>query len=232
MEFDMNWTCDQIEERLIDYLDGLLQGAERAEFEAHVARCGQCAPLLASVSQLVSEMHAMKQVEPPPRLIYSILDKTLGPREAVSNWQAIKNFLGGLASPKFAYGAASVMATCFILVGASGFSFNKPKLADLRPATMALNANRKLHLGYARTVKYVSDLRVVYEIQSRLRTDQNDLQAVPEQSLPKPVPDKNPGQTDDQKPAQPRQQNRANDIAHALEVLAAECPVFYERSLR
>ena len=228
----MTWTCDQVEERLIDYLDGLLRPPERAEYEQHVAKCGQCAPLLASVIQLVSEMHTMEQVEPPPRLVYAILDKTLGPRETVSGWQAIRNFLGGLASPRFAYGVASVMATCLILVGATGFSFNKPKLADLRPATIYRNADRQLHLGYAKSVKYVSDLRVVYEIQSRLRSDQNDLQAVPEQSLPKPVPDKNPGQTDEQKPAQPRQQNRANDVAHALEVLAAECPVLYERSLR
>ena len=228
----MTWTCDQIEERLIEYLDGLLQVPERAEFETHVAKCSQCAPLLASVTQLVSEMHSMEQVEPPPRLIYSILDQTLGCRETISGWQAVKNFLGGLATPKFGYGAASVMATCLILVGASGFSFNKPRLSDLRPATVAMTANRKLHLGYAKTVKYVSDLRVVYEIQSRLRSDQSDLQAAPDQSLPKPAPDKNPGQTDEQKPAQPRQQNRANDVAHTLEVLAAECPMFYERSLR
>lgn len=228
----MNWTCDHLEERLIDYLDGLLQGSERAAFEEHVEKCEQCAPLLASVTQLVKGMHAMEQVEPPARLIYSILDKTLGPRETVSGWQAVKNFLNGLASPKFAYGAASVMATCLILVGASGFSFNKPKLADLRPAAVLQNADRNLHLGYAKSVKYVSDLRVVYEIQSRLRAPENDLQATPERSLPNPAPDKNPGQTDDQKPAQPRQQNRANDAAHGLEVLAAVCPVFYERSLR
>jgi hypothetical protein len=228
----MNWTCDHVEERLIDYLDRLLQGSERAAFEQHVEKCEQCAPLLASVRQLVKGMHAMEQVEPPARLIYAILDKTLGPRETVSGWQAVKNFLNGLASPKFAYGAASVMATCLILVGASGFSFNKPKLADLRPAAVLQNADRKLHLGYAKSRKYVGDLRVVYEIQSRLRAPENDLQATPERSLPKPAPDKNPGQTDDQKPAQPRQQNRANDAAHRLEVLAAVCPVFYERSLR
>jgi len=144
----------------------------------------------------------------------------------------VKNFLRGFASPKFAYGTASVLATFVILIGASGFSVRKPKMADLRPANLYRTADRQVHLVYARSVKYVSDLRVVYEIQSRLRSDQNDLQSAPEESLPKPVPDKNPGQTDDQKPAQPRQQNRANELARGLEVLAAECPVFYERSLR
>lgn len=228
----MNWTCDQVEARLIDYLDGLVPAAERAEFDKHVAQCVQCAPLLASVSQVLSTMHSMEQVEPPPRLIYSILDKTLGPRETVSGWQAIRNFLGGLASPKFAYGAASLLATLLITMGASGSFSSKPKLADFRPASMYHNLDRQLHLGYAKSVKYVSDLRVVYEIQSRLRSPENDLQTAPEQSLPKPAPEKIPGQTDDQKPAQPRQQNRANEAAHQLEVMAALCPVFYERSLR
>jgi hypothetical protein len=228
----MTWTCDQIEARLSDYLEGLLQTPEREAFDGHVKDCAQCAPLLASVTRLVQEMHGMEEVEVPPRLVYSILDKTLGPRETVSRWQGFWNFARGLGSPKFAYGAASVMATCIILVGASGVSLRKPKLADLRPANVVLLVERQSHLAFAQMVKSVSDWRVVYEIQSRLRQDQNDLQSTPEKSLPKPGAEKDPGQTDDHKPAQPRQQNRANEIGHQLEMLATEFPVVYERSLR
>ena len=227
----MTWTCDQIEARLSDYLDGLLLGPERAEYEAHVKDCPQCEPLLTSVSSLVSEMHGMEPVEAPPRLVYSILDKTLGPRETVTGWQGFWNFVRGIGSPKFAYGAASVMATCMMIFVASGASWKKPKLADLKPANIYLTGSRQLHLAYARSVKYVSDLRVVYEIQSRLRQDQNDLQATPEQSLPKSTPNKDPGQTDDHKPGS-RQQNRANEAARQVEVLAALFPMVHERSLR
>jgi Putative zinc-finger len=227
----MTWTCDQIEARLSDYLDGLLLGPERAEYEAHVKDCPQCEPLLTSVSSLVSEMHGMEPVEAPPRLVYSILDKTLGPRETVTGWQGFWNFVRGIGSPKFAYGAASVMATCMIIFVASGASWKKPKLADLKPANIYLTGSRQLHLAYARSVKYVSDLRVVYEFQSRLRQDQNDLQATPEQSLPKSTPNKDPGQTDDHKPGS-RQQNRANEAARQVEVLAALFPMVHERSLR
>ncbi len=186
----MTWTCDLIEARLSDYLEGLLQGPERAEFEAHAKSCADCAPLVASVSSLVGEMHS------------------------------------------FAYGAASVMATLIVVLGASGFSLRKPKLADLRPAAIYQSADRGVHLVRARCVKYVSDLRVVYEIQSRLRQDENNLQTAPEEMLPKSSPEKNPGQTDDHKPSQPRQQNRANEISRQVELLAAEFPIFWNRSIR
>ena len=227
-----NWTHDQIESRLSDYLDGLLQGPERTEFDAHVANCSECGALLANVSGLVGELHQMEELQAPPHLMFAILDKTLGPRKKVSGWQALLAGLRGLASPKFAYGTASVMATLFIVLGASGFSIRKPKLADLRPANIYHSASRQVHLAYAHSVKYVGDLRVVYEIQSRLRSDQNDLQAVPEESLPKSAPQKGPGQTDEQKPNQPRQQNRADELNRKVQLLAAICPAIFERSFR
>jgi Putative zinc-finger len=228
----MTWTCDLVEARLSDYLEGLLQGSERAEFEAHVNSCADCVPLVASVRSLVSEIHSMEELETPPRLVYTILDNTLGPRETVTGWQAFLNLIRGLATPKFAYGAASVMATLIIILSASGFSLRKPKLADLRPAAIYQSADRGVHKVRARCVKYVSDLRVVYEIQSRLRQDENNLQTTPEQMVPKSSPEKIPGQTDQQKPSQPRQQNRANEISRQLEMLAVEFPMLAERSVR
>src|SRR3981189_1673899 len=100
----------------------------------------------------VGEMHAMEELGTPPRLVYSILDKTLGPRETVTGWQGFLNAIRGLATPKFAYGAASVMATLFIVLCASGFSLRKPKLADLRPAAIYQSADRGVHLVRARCV--------------------------------------------------------------------------------
>lgn len=199
---------------------------ERAEFEAHAHECADCGPLVASVRSLISEMQSVGPLEVPPQLIYGILDQTLGPREQVTFWQ----FLGGLATPKFAYGTASVMATLFILLSASGLSFRKPKLSDLNPSNVARNVNRQAHLSYAHMVKYVSDMRVVYEIQSRLRQDENQLQAVPEQGTPKSNTDK---PSDDHTRTLPKQQNRADDIvARQLEMLAEECPIVLERSYR
>src|SRR5215467_5888759 len=170
----MIWTCEQIEARLSDYLDEAMTRNDRASFEAHVGDCPRCAPLVAHLSKLLTSMHVMEQIEPPPRLVYSILDKTLGKREAVTGWRAIFGWIEGLSAMRLAYGALSVAGTCAICLSASGFSFSKPKLADLRPAAIQRNAVRQAHLVYARGTKFLNDLRVVSEIQSRLRQD-NDM---------------------------------------------------------
>jgi anti-sigma factor RsiW len=219
----MTWTCEQTEARLSDYLDGVLNPAELAEFFAHVPSCVRCAPLVASVSDLLTGLHGMEQIEAPPRLVYSILDKTLGPRETVTGWRAMLGWVRGTASIRFAYGALSVAATLIIFVAASGFNWRHPKVADLRPATVYRKADRSAHLAYASSVKFVNDLRVVNEIQSRLR-EENDLRAAPENVIPATSPQKQPGSSDGSKPAAPRQQNRANDLARHLEMLAMEFP--------
>ena len=219
----MSWTCEQTEARLSDYLDGVLNSAELAEFTAHVPSCARCAPLVASVSDLVTGLHGMEQIEAPPRLVYSILDKTLGPRETLTGWRAILGWVRGAASVRFAYGALSVAATLIIFVTAAGLNWRHPKLADLRPATIYRKADRSANLAYASSVKFVNDLRVVSEIQSRLR-DENDLRANPEAIVPESSPQKQPGRTDGSKPATPRQQNRANDLARHIEVLAMGLP--------
>jgi anti-sigma factor RsiW len=214
-------TCEQIEARLSDYLDGLLAPAERAAFDAHVPTCERCAPLLASVSHLLTNLHSLEELEPPPRLVYSILDKTLGPRDALTGWRAALAWIRGLASPKFAYGAVAFAATYLVL--STGFSFRKPRLTDLAPATVYRNADRQAHLAYARSTKFVSDLRVVYEIQARWHED-SQMPAANEDTLPQSSPGKQPGQTDRSNPSSPRQQNRANDVARRDEILAAALP--------
>lgn len=216
----MNWTCEQTEARLSDYLDGLLQPAEQTAFDLHVNACERCTPLVAGVSHVLGTLHTLAQVEPPPQLFDSILTATLGPQ----SWRRAKRWLRGLQSPRFVYSAVSVAATFAVILTASGFSFRKPKLADLHPATIYRNADRQAHLVYARSTKFVSDLRVVYEIQTRLNENEQN-PATREQTIPQTSPNKEPGQTDNSKPSAPKQQNRADEIGRNLRVLAAQFPV-------
>jgi anti-sigma factor RsiW len=220
----MNWTCEQTEERLSDYIDDLLTAEERAAFVAHVPTCERCGPLFASVAHLVTNLHAIAEVEAPPRLVYAILNKTLGPRETVTGRQALLRWVRGSAALRFAYGGLSLAAVFLILAMASGFNLRHPKMADLQPMNIYRYADSQVHLVYARGTKFVSDLRVVNEIQSRLR-ENVQVPANQEETLPQGTPGKDPGSTDSTKPG-PRQQNRANGIYRNLEVLAEEMPVF------
>ena len=236
----MTWTCEQTELLLTDYLDGLLQPEQQHAFDLHVNTCERCTPLVTSVSHMIADLRALPELETPPRLVYNILDATLGPRETVSGWAAVRAWVRGLASPRFAYGACSLVATYLMVVTISGVNWKKPKLADLSPVNVSRNVNRQMHLGYARGTKYFSDLRVVYEIQSKLRQD-SGIPSAPEGSAPESTPQKDPGRTDGTSPAGPRQQNRAevpgdvftahrqrNDVNSRLPLLAAELPVASE----
>jgi hypothetical protein len=173
----------------------------------------------------------MEEIAEPPRLVYAILDKTLGPREAATGWSGAFGWFRGLVSPRLMYGAISVVATVMVLLTASGFSWRKPKIADLSPVNVYRNADRQAHHVYARGSKFVSDLRVVYEIQARFRQD-SDLPTTQENTIPEASPEKQPGSTDGTKPASPKQQNRANGIGRELQVLAMELPVLSIRSMR
>lgn len=216
----MNWTCEQTEARLSDYLDGILQPVEQSAFNMHVNTCERCAPLVAAVARTLGGLYALEQVEAPAELENAILTATIG----APSWRGLRHWLKSLQSPRFVYSMASVAATLFILLAATtGFPFRKPKLAELRPATIYRNTNIKAHQAYAKSAKFVSDLRVVYEIQTRLNENEQS-PATREQAVPQSSPDKQPGRTDNTNPSAPKQQNRADEIGRNLRVLAAEMP--------
>jgi Putative zinc-finger len=218
----MTWTCEQTEARLSDYLDGLLDASEWSAFNQHVNTCAVCTPLVASVAHTLGGLYALEQVEPSLQLETAILTATIGVVRTKYDFWA---WLRSLQSPRFVYGAVSVAATVVLLLTATGFNWRKPKLADLAPTTVYRRANSQLHVAYARSTKFVSDFRVVYEIQSRMNEgDQNP--AIREEAIPQSSPKKEPGRTDNTNPSTPKQQNRANDISKRLEVLACEFPIF------
>jgi hypothetical protein len=67
----------------------------------------------------------------------------------------------------------------------------------LSPATVLRTANRQAHLTFAKSAKFVNDLRVVYEIQTRLQPETQP------QSAPA-VPPQNPS------PANPQDRSQAS----------------------
>ena len=176
----MDWNCTLTEERLSDYLEGKLSPVEAAAFSAHMASCANCTETVAQVSGFVNQMHKLEMLEEPPQLIARILDTTLGPRTQKESWRQWFGWISVVWQPRFAMGLAAAVASVVIVSYAAGLTPAKLKKADLSPTNVLRAANRQAHLTYARGAKFVNDLRVVYEIQSKLQPE------------PEPMPVSNP----------------------------------------
>ncbi|HTQ87382.1 MAG TPA: zf-HC2 domain-containing protein [Candidatus Solibacter sp.] len=180
----MIWTCMNSEERLAEYLEGQLAGEERARMDAHVAECAACRALVAQVRWLSERLPHLEPEPLPSGLVYRILEATSGTatRKREYTWRTI---IAGLTSPRFALGLGSVAATIFILFQALGINPKKITAEDLNPVNVYRAANQQAHLTYARGVRFVNDLRVVYEIRSRLQEASVAPTPAPEQETPK-----------------------------------------------
>ena len=161
----MNWNCTNTEERLSDYLDGALGSAEAVAFSEHATGCASCAQLVAQVIGLVVRMRQIPLVQEPVGLIEKIIAATLGSRKRESASAGRLGWLSTIWQPRFAMGIVTVAASFVIVFHAVAGRTGK---VDLNPANLFHVANRQVHLTYARSTKFVNDLRVVYEIQSRL----------------------------------------------------------------
>jgi anti-sigma factor RsiW len=161
----MPWTCEQTEDRLLDALEGTLEAASKAEMDAHLVACAACSGLAASVRQTIGRLHGLEPVEPAPWLVTKILEQTTAPKPA---GRRRFSWLGQLLQPRFALGVMAVLVT-FSIVMHTAASGPSGSLAAMNPVQMYRQTDRRAHLVYAHGVKFFSDLRVVYEIQSRFQ---------------------------------------------------------------
>ncbi|MFZ0410137.1 MAG: zf-HC2 domain-containing protein [Candidatus Acidiferrales bacterium] len=174
-----NWNHAQIEERLSDYLERATTPEETAGIEAHLRDCAECKEMATQVGTLLSRMQSLEPVGEPPQLARKIIEATLGPRPQTTPWKRLTGKISWMWSPRFAMGAATVAATLLIVMNTVGSRPNHFKKWAWNPVDAARSVNRQAHLTYARSAKYVNDLRVVYEIQTKLQPEPSPQQAAP-----------------------------------------------------
>ncbi len=188
----------ELENLASEYLEGQLEPARRQEFEAHLEGCGDCRELIADLRHTLELCAAAEEVEPAPWLVSKILLATIGERKPTLR-EKINAFFQPVLRPRVAYSVAMAVFSVSIIINAAGINLTDLTLADLNPRNWAYQANRTGHLLVARAEKFFYDVRVVYEIESRLKQiRQGSTGSAPEKGEPKSEP--SPGKTTDGNP--------------------------------
>ena len=199
--------CVEWEALLADALDGVLHGAKLASFEAHQQGCPTCGP---EYREVVAGMHWLKgleEVEVPRNLVHNIMVHTVGaqpvPREKVAvsgeNWWGrlkgrISPVFAPLATPRFAMSFGMAFFSITMLLNVAGFHVADLKHVDLS----AKGIEKTYYTTQARVVRYYENIRLVYEIESRVRDLRRAAQPEPQQQQDNQTAPKNPNKSDNQ----------------------------------
>ena len=215
----MSWDCAQLERRLDDFLEGRLAAAELAAADAHARACPRCAEW-ADARRASLWLRQLELVETPPGLEARILALTLASPPQESFWAVFDRGWRALMQPRFALGLAAAAFSLLLVMNTFGLSLRGVTLSDLNPASLYRAAERQSQLSYARTVRFVNDLRLVYEIRSRLEELAPQTEQPP---APAPAPSENPETPKTNKEKKPQ---NSSDGARAQWLLALQTPPF------
>lgn len=169
-------NCADFEILLCDYVDGTLHGAQKSAFETHLAECPVCAELARDSAGAVAFIERAAVVDPPAELVTRILfeiptarrqPETLGRR---SFWSRVRSVvIDPVLQPRFAMGMAMTVLSFAMLGRFAGIEVRQLKPSDLNPVAVWTALEDRTLRAWERTVKYYDSLRLVYEIQTRLK---------------------------------------------------------------
>lgn len=167
-------TCADLDILLAEYVDGALRGEQKAAVESHLALCQGCAELARDAAGAVAFMERSSGVEAPPELVTRILfEITSGPSRAAvkPSWvrRVFGKWLEPVLQPRFAMGMAMTVLSFAMLGRFSGIQVRQLTPSDLDPVKILMAAEDRAHRAWERTVKYYESLRLVFEIQTRLK---------------------------------------------------------------
>jgi hypothetical protein len=186
----MSWNCAQLEARLDDYLEARLPTQEATAAQAHIDACVRCAEW-AEARQATLWLRQVEPLETPPGLETRILAQTLAPAPEESFWSVLELGWRALLQPRMAMGLAAALISFGLVLNAVNVSPGDISVADLNPVNVYRSLNRQAQLTYANGVRFVNDLRLVYEIRSRLEEMQGEPEEAPASAPSESAPPSN-----------------------------------------
>lgn len=179
-------NCADLDILICDYVEGTLDAATRAAVESHLSGCAACRALVEDSRAVLSFLEGVPEVQPPAQMITRIIHEVPAAEGAArkkgggTSW--LRGWMKPLLQPRLAMGMAMTILS-FSMLGRFTAPVKQLKPSDLDPAKVWAAVEDKTHRVWDRTLKYYESLRVVYEIQSRLK-DLSDQEAG-EKSEPK-----------------------------------------------
>lgn len=178
-------ACGHWETLLADALDGLLRPEDEATFSSHMATCPACTALFEEARR-GREWLEFLSAEPdvPADLLDKILAST-GPGQAagyglvagnevlpvMQPWQQ-PGFMARIrrfAEPRLMMTAAMAFFSIALTLNLTGVHLDDFRLSNLRPTAIRSFMERRLTVASTPIIRYYDHLRVVYEVQARIR---------------------------------------------------------------
>lgn len=197
-------NCAEFETLLAEALDGALAGTARERFDAHRAACAECGPLYADATAGLAWMKSLDEVEPPRNLVRNILIATSEQKaeaevtaagESGQGWtpgwlkQALFPVYATVRQPRFAMSAAMAFFSVSLMMQVTGVQLADVRFLDLRPSALQSSAVRSYNETSSKVVKYFENIRLVYEIQTRMQELKDAAQPDPQAQPSSPQKD-------------------------------------------
>jgi hypothetical protein len=226
--------CAEFEALLSEALDATLQGATLAAFEEHQKSCPACAAMYQEAAAGMHWMKGLEDIEPPKNLVHNILAQTIG---TVTETNAIPVVTGGtwldrlknkiapvfapVVTPRFAMSFGMAFFSITMLANIAGLH-----VADLKHVDLSAKGLQKTYYStQARAVRYYENIRLVYEIESRVRDLRRSATPEKQEEQNTPKNQKKSGTTQEQ---DRKYQNYSRESGQPM---LARCPAAVEQEI-
>ncbi|HLK53303.1 MAG TPA: hypothetical protein VKU42_07595 [Candidatus Angelobacter sp.] len=191
-DFKNGMQCSDFESLLAEALDDTLVAETRQAFDAHGKSCRICGPLYAEAWDGMLLVQQLAEMEPPKNLVHNILAAT-SRKDVVetaveaekAGWLerlgwSFRPRMAGLMHSRFAASFAMAFFSLSITLTLAGVKIGDVQKVDFHPNALRKSAVLGFTQVEAKVTSYYENLRLVYQVQARVRELKKNTAPAPE----------------------------------------------------